>query len=386
MRIIIGGPAIINHTKITSTTGNLDEQHCAFLKPRNCNLLTTTTTTTRSAYLFLLVLLLLSDCSSAWIPLKLPQRSLNSLYSPHHHAANMGGVASKHPQQSQSTTSPPVSSSTARNSNSVRDSLRENINTDNHEPHNDASIIDRNRHNHSQAETVDTASTEDWSQVTDRFKSQCLDESFVVYPIRGSTIEAADQYPKSSLDHAEDERGYLMPGTHKHLGGAYDPTDGCIYGVPANSRAVLCLYPKTNGNQDGAELEYLIKAIPLPKDIQEVRMKWLRGIFAHGYLWAIPSWAPKVLCVDIDAYWGRREAQGDIVQLLDLPEEHPKNQIWQWHGAGINHEKTAIYCIPSNAHQVLKVDLATKTTSLIPVDIDPVKYPDLDVTKLTNKW
>ena len=121
------------------------------------------------------------------------------------------------------------------------------------------------------------------------------------------------------------------------------------------------------------------------------------GIFAHGYLWAIPSWAPKVLCVDIDAFWGRRPAEKDpktgkdiIVHLLDLPDDYqPKRTkdgtIWQWHGAGINHEKTAIYCIPSNAKEVLKVDCKTKRTSLIPVEVDKAKYPNLDLS-MTNKW
>ena len=120
------------------------------------------------------------------------------------------------------------------------------------------------------------------------------------------------------------------------------------------------------------------------------------GIFAHGYLWAIPSWAPKVLCVDIDAYWGRRPAEKDgdgkdkIVHLLDLPDDYEptpskSGTIWQWHGAGINHEKTAIYCIPSNAREVLKVDCQTKQTSLIPVQVDTTKYADLDLS-MTNKW
>lgn len=266
----------------------------------------------------------------------------------------------------------------------VRDSVRETINTPNHEAHNSESIIDQNRHNHSEAETADTASTEDWTKVTERFRSQVLDDTFLVHPIRGSTVEAADQYPSAG---SVLNREYLMPGTHKHLGGAYDPEDGCIYGVPANSKSVLCLYPQDMEDGDDNKKEYLMKAIPLPKEVQDVKMKWLRGIFAHGYLWAIPSWAPKVLCVDIAAFRGRREASPEgIVQLLDLPEGHPKNQIWQWHGAGINHEQTAIYCIPANAHEVLKVDLATKTTSLIPVDVDRTKYPDLDVTTVNNKW
>ncbi|CAB9518347.1 expressed unknown protein [Seminavis robusta] len=279
-----------------------------------------------------------------------------------------------------------ASPSHTNNNNTIRDSVRESIQSDNHEPHNDDNIFDRNRHNHSQADTVDTASTEDWDKVVERFKSQVLDESYIVYPIRGSTIEAADQYPTSAQNLSLD-REYLMPGTHKHLGGAYDPTDGCIYGVPANSRSVMCIYPTTTTGNSNKEEEYLLKNIPLPKEIQDVRMKWLRGIFAHGYLWAIPSWAPKVLCVDVDAYWGRREASvNGIVQLLDLPAEHPRDQIWQWHGAGLNHEATAIYCIPSNAYKVLKVDLTTKTTSLIDVEINKEKYPDLDLNTTTNKW
>ena len=124
--------------------------------------------------------------------------------------------------------------------------------------------------------------------------------------------------------------------------------------------------------------------IPLPERVAGMQMKWLRGIFANGYLWAIPAWADSVLCVDVDAFWKRRPADGDIVKLLPLPKEH-KQSRWQWHGAGINKEKTAIYCIPSNAQQVLKVDLESKTTSMIPIDVDTSKYPDFRIDS-TNKW
>ena len=204
------------------------------------------------------------------------------------------------------------------------------------------------------------------------FKATCLDEVYTTQPIRENTMEAALQYPPS-----DPASKYLLPGSHKHLGGAFDPTDGCIYGVPANSKAVLCLYPEGD--------TYKMTSIPLPKNKRDMKMKWLRGIFAHGYLWAIPAWADSVLCVDVDAYWGRREKKGEIVQLLDLPTEHPKGMQWQWHGAGINNEKTAIFCIPSNAQSVLKVDLAAKTTSFIPIECDSSQYPDFRLD-LVNKW
>jgi hypothetical protein len=217
---------------------------------------------------------------------------------------------------------------------------------------------------------------DEWQEVVERFTNDVLDPSFVHFPVRGSTVNASLLYPSSFPDTPG-----LMPGSHKHLGGAYDATDGCIYGVPANSKSILCIYPDENG-------KYCLKTIPLPKRIQNRKMKWLRGIMAHGYLWAIPAWADSVLCVDVDAFWGRRElpeGQTDVVTLIPLPDEHPKSMKWQWHGAGINAEKTAIFCIPSNAKHVLRVDVATKTTSFIDIEFDQEKYPDfaLDVT---NKW
>lgn len=218
-----------------------------------------------------------------------------------------------------------------------------------------------------------------WKAYVADFKSQVLDEAYISPPIRANIIEAAELYPKSESSTQE----CLLPGSHKHLGGAYDPTDGCIYGVPANSKAVLCLYPDSKDGGDGSA--YKMTSIPLPNSVKNTQMKWLRGIFQGGYLWAIPAWADAVLCVDVDAFWGRREADGDIVKLLDLPEEHPKGMTWQWHGAGINKQKDAIYCIPSNAQKVLKVDLKTKITSLIPIDYDEAKYPSFRID-LANKF
>ncbi|KAL3934813.1 MAG: hypothetical protein SGBAC_009543 [Bacillariaceae sp.] len=217
----------------------------------------------------------------------------------------------------------------------------------------------------------------DWHKAVDKFTKEILDPSYLHLPVRGSTLNASLLYPSDYPDHPG-----LMPGTHKHLGGAYDPTDGCIYGVPANSKSILCIY------KDEEEGEYRMKAIPLPERIQKRQMKFLRGIIAHGYLWAIPAWADSVLCVDIDAYWGRRElseGQTDYVHLIPLPDGHPKSMRWQWHGAGINIEQTAIYCIPSNTKHVLKVDIATKTTSFIEIEYDKEKYTDFELD-CTNKW
>lgn len=239
----------------------------------------------------------------------------------------------------------------------------------------------------SKTKAAKLAQRKKWKRAVEEFKSQVLDPSYIAFPIRSSTVQAASEYPAAASSSTDQQQPCLMPGSHKHLGGAYDPTDGCIYGVPANSKSVLCLYPVAD--PDGETISsYRMKTIPLPASIADCSYKWLRGIFAHGYLWAIPSWADRVLCVDVDAFWGRRAVtKAGIVQLLPLPaEHHATSPQWQWHGAGINHEQTAIYCIPSNADQVLKVDLTTKTTSLIPVTgYNPADYPNFSIDT-SNKW
>eukprot|EP00532_Pseudo-nitzschia_australis_P006587 CAMPEP_0168181036 /NCGR_PEP_ID=MMETSP0139_2-20121125/10948_1 /TAXON_ID=44445 /ORGANISM="Pseudo-nitzschia australis, Strain 10249 10 AB" /LENGTH=513 /DNA_ID=CAMNT_0008101477 /DNA_START=138 /DNA_END=1682 /DNA_ORIENTATION=+ len=227
----------------------------------------------------------------------------------------------------------------------------------------------------------------DWKTAVEQFKKSVLDDSYLPVPIRGTSVNAADLYPSSFPNQPG-----LMPGSHKHLGGAYDKTDGCIYGVPANSKSILCMYPSELGkdevNSGDDNCGYKMTTIPLPERIVDREMKWLRGIVAHGYLWAIPAWADSVLCVDLDAFWGRRhlaEGQTDVVQLIPLPEDHPKSMRWQWHGAGINKEETAIYCIPSNAKNVLKVDIGRKTTSFIEIEYDQTKYPEFTLDG-RNKW
>ena len=178
--------------------------------------------------------------------------------------------------------------------------------------------------------------------------------------------------------------------------------------------------------------EYQVRTIPLPPEsvlpvcqANGGRFKWLRGVVCDGYLYGIPAWATAgVLRVDIAALWGRRRRGGeegaeeekaggsggaracspsDAVRILPLPLDTfagndgedggggvgggggrdrvgASGRRWLWHGASLDRGRTAIYCIPSNATSVLKVDLNTMKCSLLrllesstPVDV-------------TNKW
>jgi hypothetical protein len=190
-----------------------------------------------------------------------------------------------------------------------------------------------------------------------------------------------------------------IPGKHKWLGGAVDE-EGRIYGVPSNAQEVICLAP----NPDDGEGQYEMHTIPLPASIAQGQFKWLRGIIWENYLIGIPAWSQAgVLWVDIGSYWEKKQMNGGVDQneegearsrnenfatVLPLPEgaldsmvdDGVTSERWLWHGAALNHNKTAIYAIPSNAQQVLKIDLRTKTTTLLPI---PATVTPLSQT---NKW
>lgn len=227
-----------------------------------------------------------------------------------------------------------------------------------------------------------------WKQAVQNFKDSCLDDSYIFYAVRNTLIQGAKQYPPSSPDAKT-----LLPGTHKHLGGAYDPVSGVIFGIPANGASIMAITPNRETG------EYELGTIPLPEHIARRQMKWLRGIVDDKYLWAIPSWANAVLCVDLEVWREQQQQQQqtttshannedvtrDMVKLIPLPESHPKEMRWQWHGGALNDEKTAIYCVPSNAKHVLKIDVRNMTTSFIDIQFDEDKYPDFTLD-CTNKW
>jgi hypothetical protein len=200
-----------------------------------------------------------------------------------------------------------------------------------------------------------------------------------------------------------------IPGKNKWLGGAVDQ-EGRIYGVPSNAQEVICLAPNPDDEKGGYEMH----TIPLPPSISQGQFKWLRGIIWDRYLIGIPAWSQDgVLWVDIDSYWeeelkqkqrnnnsaeeNSEEDEDDykipsqqkmFASVLPLPEGSLESleegmdapERWLWHGAAMNKNQTAIYAIPSNAQQVLKIDLLTKRTSLLPI---PVTVTPLSQT---NKW
>lgn len=151
-------------------------------------------------------------------------------------------------------------------------------------------------------------------------------------------------------------------GQHKWLGGAVDPETGYIYGVPSHSYQIICIKPSTPTSKAD------ICTIPLPNEFQQGKFKWLRGLVYDGCLYAIPAWSKQgVLKVHLAT---------QKVTVLPLPREPSHYETapipwketsttvdrgrWMWHGGAVGKSssgESAIYCPPSNAQRVLKVNL-----------------------------
>jgi hypothetical protein len=209
---------------------------------------------------------------------------------------------------------------------------------------------------------------------------------------------------------AADPVHQILKGRHKWLGGAYHSDDGCVYGIPSHSGHVICLSPKVGSSSSHDEDDaYTINFLPLPSAIatpkkdKSHQFKWLRGIIANDTLFGIPAWFDGVLAVDLAAWRRWREENSEccaivsdeslsqnMVSILPLPDmrqdagndyDAMHNKRWMWHGAALNANKTAIYCIPSNADRVLKVDLISMSTSYLPVPTSTTAP-----LSLSNKW
>ena len=170
----------------------------------------------------------------------------------------------------------------------------------------------------------------------------------------------------------------LFPGQHKWLGGCIDSKTGIIYGIPSHALSILCIHPSTTTAS--------ISTISVPLPYREGHFKWLRGIIVQNYLYGIPSCSPhgvlkvpllpsspppptatnndeeKESSSDNNQHQSnsRRRKKQPKVQILPFPPNAiDEDSRWMWHGGAYSKHSHAIYCIPSNARRVLKVDIQT---------------------------
>ncbi|KAL7468130.1 hypothetical protein ACHAXS_008361 [Conticribra weissflogii] len=276
-----------------------------------------------------------------------------------------------------------------------------------------------------------------YTRIHTSFLSSTFDSSKALHNEPGGFLQGNSFTNDDDIKNDEEEQliiQRLLKGKHKWLGGAVDNDyDGSVYGIPSHSKHVICLTPPSKSvfsAHENREIDiaidvddsstYEIHMLPIPISLiskdgnnnNDHHFQWLRGIISNGKLYGIPSWSRNgVLMVDIEGWrkWreehpNRRildegEVSNSFVSSLPLPddssdvtkssvEQSSRNHRWMWHGAALNRNSTAIYCIPSNAKQVLKVDIVNMSTSYLPV---PPRNPEKEeehseFLKLTNKW
>ena len=192
------------------------------------------------------------------------------------------------------------------------------------------------------------------------------------------------------LKRGGDDTNFFL-GQHKWLGGCIDSKTGIIYGIPSHALSILCIHPSPTSTTT-------ISTITVPLPYRQGHFKWLRGIIVQNYLYGIPSCSTHgVLKVPLLpssptttttkneeddeeestkqqqlSSRRRKKQQQPKVQILPFPPNAiDDDSRWMWHGGAYSKQSHAIYCIPSNARRVLKVDIETDLVTEIGLSLLP---------------
>lgn len=143
--------------------------------------------------------------------------------------------------------------------------------------------------------------------------------------------------------------GGPFPGNWKWHGAVLAPADGAIYGIPCNAEEVLKIVP-------GGAITTLRRSDrgggPLVG-----QQKWYGGLLGvDGCIYGIPNCAHGVLKVD------PRTQEVSTFGGADLPDTPFGDQKYRWHG-GVAHPNGCIYGVPSHADCVLKIDPAAQSVT-----------------------
>ncbi|CAL1127965.1 unnamed protein product [Cladocopium goreaui] len=148
--------------------------------------------------------------------------------------------------------------------------------------------------------------------------------------------------------------GPVFKGDWKWHGGVFCPEDRCIYAIPCNAESVL----KISCCQSGAEVSTIAAGSPALKG----RCKWYGGLLGDdGCIYGIPNCAESVLKID--------------PRLQDVQTIGPKfgDGGQKWHG-GVVGKDGCIYGIPSHADVVLKIEPHSGAVRTIGKSIESGKW------------
>lgn len=133
--------------------------------------------------------------------------------------------------------------------------------------------------------------------------------------------------------------GPKMEGRNKFYGGITG-NNGCIYGIPYRAEGVLCINPKTQ--------QVTVIGPKLPWGFVE---NWHGGAKSpiNGCIYGFPANAETVLCITPET---------GQVQELRHSEGKALPGKYKWLGGAVSRDGN-VYCVPSDATEVLKIEAAT---------------------------
>lgn len=183
--------------------------------------------------------------------------------------------------------------------------------------------------------------------------------------------------------------GPKLPGKYKWYGGLLGQTDGAIYGVPQNSGSVLRILPKMNGDDT---------SVTLHGDLGTGLHQWHGGgVSSDGTIVCIPNNANTVLLIQpppspspSSLSGGENRKEKEEPQLKIIGGENVvatgdnigrPDRKYKYLGSASD-ENSNVYCFPSGADKVLRVNTCTYKIDEIGESLYESKLERLK----QNKW
>ncbi|KAH8061596.1 hypothetical protein JL721_8824 [Aureococcus anophagefferens] len=198
---------------------------------------------------------------------------------------------------------------------------------------------------------------------------------------------AAGEDPEVSLV------GPKLPGLWKWHGAVEDPASGRVYAIPQSAEQVLRITPSDAVDDDGRPRE---PAVELVGPVLPGRWKFYGGLYSSGAIYGVPACATGVLRIGLDPAEAADGALEDVSLIGDVPAGG-----WKWHGGCVTADgcvwgipsnsasvlkiapKSGVYCIPSDADRVLRIDPATSEATYVGLDLSHLADGQ---SRGQNKW
>ena len=168
--------------------------------------------------------------------------------------------------------------------------------------------------------------------------------------------------------------GQQLLGKQKWYGGILGD-DGCIYGIPMCSTKVLKVNPATD-------------EVELIGDLSDKPWKWHGGCASNGpekAIYGFPSHSDTVLKIIPDT--GKVTEIGDLSNYEQVMPIGRFNDGKYKYGGGVCDPLTGnVYCFPSDADKVVKIDCRSDKVELIGGSLEDVYPEEALKAGFYNKW